>query len=317
MVTVTENTAMRDAFFNRIYELAKEDKNLFVIAADMGAPALDKFRKDFTGQYLDAGIAEQNAVLVAAGLAHSGKKPYVYAITPFITNRIHEFIKLELGLMKLPVIIVGMGTGYSYDDSGPTHHIVEDISVMTPIPNLEIYSPSDSCMAAVFAEVTARTNNPVYIRLDRKNQRIKYANATTPQDFSAGFNVFQGKQTKNKLCIVATGNIVDIAIDVQQRLLTETGQSIDVIDIYRLKPLGEKLKDVLANYSGIVSVEEQLLRGGFGSIISEIITDNDLPAKLRRIGVPGYNYEYGGRATVQAKMGITQEAIINAIKSLG
>jgi len=153
---IEEKITMRDAFFNRVYELAKGDKNIMIVSADMGAPSIDKFRDNLKEQYVDTGIAEQNAVLVASGLALSGKKPFVYAIMPFVTTRVHEFAKLELGLMKLPVTIVGVGTGYSYDDSGPTHHTIEDISIMRAIPNLEILSPSDSNMASFFADKTSK-----------------------------------------------------------------------------------------------------------------------------------------------------------------
>lgn len=315
IVKLTENTTMRDAFFSRLFELAKENRDLIVIAADQGAPSLDKFRAELSGQFIEAGIAEQNALLVAAGLAHSGKKTYVYAIAPFVSTRIHEFIKIEAGLMKLPIRLIAVGTGYGYDDSGPTHHTVEDISITSPIPNLEVHSPSDSFMAADCADITAESNNPIYLRLDRKTQRIKYANFTH-RDFSAGYNIFQGSASKKGLCLVATGNIVDMALDIKKLLMDEMGQDIDVIDIYRLNPINEKLKDALSMYKWIVSIEEHLLRGGLGSIISEIITDNNLPVKLRRVGVSAYNYEYGGRAHIQAKMGIGQEAVMKVINAL-
>ena len=309
-----ENTPMRDAFFNRLFELAKEDRNIIVIAADMGAPAMDQFRTDLAGQYIDAGIAEQSAILTAAGLAHSGKKPYVYAIAPFVSTRIHEFIKIEAGLMKLPIKLLGVGAGYGYNDSGPTHHNVEDISIITPIPNVEVYNPSDSFMTAHFAEITAKSNKPAYIRLDRKNQRGKYAN-TKVTDFSEGYT-HMGETQQNGLCIIATGNTVDIALDAKEHLLNKTGQKADVIDFYRLKPITDKLKNTIKKYDAIITIEEHMLRGGMGSIISEIITDNNIPTKLKRIGLTNYTYEYGTREDLQAKMGITKEAIINSIESL-
>lgn len=316
MVNVTEQTSMRDAFFSRLFELAKEDRRIFLISADMGAPAMDRFKTDLQGQYVDGGIAEQNAISFAAGLAHSGRKPYVYAIAPFVVNRIHEFIKLDLGLMKFPITIIGMGTGYSYEDSGPTHHLVEDISMMTPIPHLEIYSPSDSVLAAHCADLTARTDAPKYLRLERRTQQIKYPNSSY-DDFLKGYAIIKGTQSPHKLALVATGNTVDMAKDISQQLLTDRAGDVDVIDLYRLKPISDEFKDILRRYSGIVSVEEHFLRGGLGSMIAEIITDNDLQVRLRRVGVENrYNYEYGDRRYIRKKMGLTEQKVVDALDSL-
>ena len=122
---------MRDTFWNRVYELAKEDKDVIVVAADMGAPALDKFRTDLTNQFVNAGIAEQNAMLISTGLALAGKKVFVYAIAPFITMRCYEQIRNYPAGMDLPVTVVGVGAGFSYEDSGPTHHSIEDITILS------------------------------------------------------------------------------------------------------------------------------------------------------------------------------------------
>lgn len=307
---VTDRTTMRDAFFDRLYELASKDRNIVLVSADMGAPSLDKFRKDLAGQYVDTGIAEQNAMLVASGLGLSGKKTYVYAIAPFVTTRVHEFAKLELSLMKCPVTIIGIGAGYSYDDSGPTHHNVEDIAIMRALPNLEILSPSDSIMSAAFADLTARSKSPGYIRLDRKVQRIKYF-PSPETDFTQGFaELKQG----DRIGIVATGNMVDQALEVSASLPDE---NIGVIDVYRLKPLNPGLVSALSRYKGLVSLEEHFLIGGLGSLVSELITDNDLPTRLRRVGVDDqYHYEYGGRQHIQEKMGIGKDAVLEAVEKL-
>jgi transketolase len=306
---VDKNISMRDAFFDRLYELAKADRRIVLVSADMGAPSLDKFRRDLDSQYVDTGIAEQNALLVATGLALSGKKPYVYAIAPFVTTRIHEFIKLELSLMKQPITIIGIGAGYSYDDSGPTHHNVEDISITRVLPNLEILSPSDSNMARAFADLTSKSRKPGYIRLDRKNQELKY---NEEDDFETGFKELkEGKE----IVLVATGNMVDIALKISEDY-NKKGESIGVIDIYKLKPFNKDIKNTLLKYKLIISLEEHLLQGGFGSMIGEFILDNELPLKLKRIGVDDkYNYEYGGREHIQNKMNIGVEAITDKIES--
>jgi transketolase len=302
--------SMRDAFFERLYELAKKDRRIVLVSADMGAPSLDKFRRDLNSQYVDTGIAEQNAILIATGLALSGKKPYVYAIAPFVTTRIHEFAKLDLSLMKQPITIIGVGAGYSYDDSGPTHHNVEDISIMRVLPNFEVLSPSDSYMARTFADMTVKSGKPGYIRLDRKKQNLKYKES---DDFEAGFKeIREGKD----IVLVALGNMVDIALKIADDY-AKKGQSLGVIDLYRIKPLNPYLKNILLKYKSVVSMEEHLLQGGFGSMLGEYILDNELPLKLKRVGVDDkYNYEYGGREHIQNKMGIGTDSIIEKIESL-
>lgn len=304
---ISEKTTMRDAFFNRLYDIAKKDRDVVLVSADMGAPSLDKFRKDLSEQYIDVGIAEQNAALIASGLALSGKKAYVYAIMPFVTTRIHEMIKLEMGCMKIPINVVGVGTGYSYEDSGPTHHTIEDISIIRPIPNVEIFNPSDSVMAAAFADMTYKSDKPTYLRLDRHIQPIKYSESDL---FEKGFKEL--KQGKD-LCLVATGDMVTNALNISSNY---NSLNLGVIDVYRLKPLNPELKETLSKYKNIISLEEHLLAGGFGSMLSEMINDNDLPLKLKRVGVNDlYNYEYGGRENIQNKMGIGKEDILNKIKS--
>jgi transketolase len=304
-----DNLSMRDSFINEVYNFAKEDREVMIVSADMGAPSLDKFRIELGSQFLNVGIAEENMISVASGLASEGKKPYTIAIMPFTTSRCHEFIKLNLGLMKIPVRVIGIGTGFSYDDSGPTHHTTEDIAIMRAIPNLTIFSPSDSVSAAKIAKISYRENKPTYIRLDRKVQPLIYDENET---FEAGF-----KELRKgfDICIISTGNMVSEAIKVAKKL-EETGKIIGVIDLYRLKPINPEIIKILSKYQKIISLEEQLLDGGFGSIISELITDNSLQLKLKRIGLSNYIYCYGGRENIQKVCKIDADSVVKEIERL-
>jgi len=292
--------SMRDSFFDEIYNLAKEDKDIIVVSADMGAPALDKFRKDFGGQFINIGIAEHNLIAIATGLAAEGKKVFTYAIAPFITSRCHEFIKVDVSLMNIPINLVGVGTGFGYDDSGPTHHTTEDISIMRALPNLEILSPSDSVMAGAFAKLAYESKSPVYIRLERQIMPVNYKESDS---FERGFEELRrGDET----VIISTGNMVHRALEVYEHF--KGNQKIGVIDLYRLKPLNTDLKDTLSSYKRIISLEEHLLDGGLGSIISEIVTDNNLSVRLKRIGLKGYFYEYG-RDSIHKKTGLDKDSV--------
>ncbi|KKK54073.1 hypothetical protein LCGC14_3088410 [marine sediment metagenome] len=156
--------SQRDSFFDALYEL--NDDRVWVISADCGAPALDRWRK--TDRFINVGIAEQNMVNIAIGLALSGKRPYCYAITPFLTGRAFDQIR-QACMMNLPITFVGIGAGYSYDDSGPTHHGIDDIGIMRVLPNMRILQANDSSEAELLA--TIRYPEPAYIRLDRGSDK--------------------------------------------------------------------------------------------------------------------------------------------------
>lgn len=308
MTKISNAISMRDAFFDEIYNIARKDRNVIVISADMGAPSLDKFRRDLSAQFINVGIAEQNMVTVATGLALSGKKAYVYAIMPFATLRPYELVKVDFSLMNIPVTIVGVGAGFSYDDSGPTHHSTEDISVMRVLPNMTILNASDSVMAGKFAEISYKLPEPSYVRLDRELLPSIY----TPDDsFSKGLTVLK---TGKDLCIIATGNMVHRALEVSSKLAK---YSVDagVVDLYRIKPINEKaLLRAVQQSRRVVTLEEHILDGGVGSAVAEVLIDNEKTVPIKRIGIPGkYYYAYGGRENIQLQCGLDEESVTKTI----
>jgi len=298
--------AMRDAFLDELYNIASKDHRVILISADFGAPSLDKFKTDLSGQFINVGIAEQNMISLAAGLALGGKLPFCYAIVPFITLRCLEQIKVDLCLMKLPVTLIGVGAGYGYDDSGPTHHGLEDLAVMRALPNMTIFNASDSIMTGGFAKIAYETPGPKYIRLDR----YKFKPVYREYDFSTGFKqLLDGKH----LNIITSGYMVYQAIEISQRL-TDQGISAGVIDLYRIKPVSELLLEHLQAPRRIVTLEEHFLNGGIGSIVAEIMADNNIQIPLKRFGVPdGYSFKYGGREALHKDCGLDVETITKGI----
>jgi transketolase len=252
---------------------------------------------------------------VAGGLAKEGKKVFTYAIAPFITSRCHEFTKLNCGLMKIPINLVGVGPGFSYDDSGPTHHLTEDISIMRAIPNLEIYCPSDNLIAKRLAKKMYCSENPAYIRLDREilpNLSDQNGISKNREKIQAGFREFG----KGDLAIVSTGNMVHTALEVQ-KYYSDKNIPIGVLDLHQLKPISEEFKKNMSGYKNLVSLEEHLLDGGLGSIIAETIIDNNLLVNLKkRIGLVDYVYAYGGRKNIQELYKIDEKSVINEIDKL-
>ena len=299
---------MRDAFFDKLYELARSDPNVVLVDADMGAPSLDKFRKDLPAQFINVGIAEQNAISVASGLAFEGKKAFAYAIAPFITLRCYEQIKVNMCSMKIPVTAVGVGAGFSYEDSGPTHHTTEDIAIMRALSNITIINATDNVMASKCAEIACDSNDPMYVRLDREPLPVIYDKKETFED-----GVSCLKKGKD-ICIISTGNMVHKALEVADILKNEM-LDVSVVDLYRLKPVNKKLLLEYINQSErIITLEEHLIDGGLGSIVAEVFVDNTVTIPMKRIAIPDkYCYTYGGREAIRRTIGLDTDSVVKTI----
>ena len=305
------NLTQRDAFWNKVYESARLDRDIVVVTADMGAPALDNIRRDLAGQFVNVGIAEQNAITIAAGLALTGKNVFTYAIAPFITLRCLEQIRVEAAMMKIPINIVGVGAGFGYEDSGPTHHLIEDIAVMRAFPNITIHSITDNVMAEFVAKkLCSKSVNANYVRLDRKTFPDIYNKGA---DFSKGFSVVrEGKD----FYIFATGCMVHTALDIA-RQFENNRISIGVVDIFTL-PINERsLAPIAKKMKKIVTLEEHFLAGGFGSAVGEFLNDHEINVEFKRLGLPmerGYCYKYGGREAIREYYGLDKRSLIKKIK---
>jgi transketolase len=302
-------TTLRDSFWERVYELAQENRNINIVTADMGAPALDKFKRDLSSQFIDVGIAEQQAIAVAAGLSLGGKKVFAYAIAPFITLRCYEHIRVELAAMNIPVTLVGVGAGFSYDDSGPTHHTLEDISALRIFPHIRIHNITDSVMASAFAEISCKADYPNYVRLDRHKLPVIY---TSGSDFSSGINMLRKGQD---ITILATGNMVHRAIEVADKL-KKNAIAAGIIDVYTFPINVERLLDMVSKSKKLVTLEEHTLPGGLGSAVCEILMDHCCYIPLRRLGLnlrEGYCYKYGGRSNIQSLYKLDTLAVSKSI----
>jgi transketolase len=300
---------MRDAFFKDLYALAKEDSRVVLLSDDFGAPSLDKFRTDLPSQYFNIGISEQNMVSVAAGLSLSNKIVYIYAIAPFVTLRCYEQIKIDICNMNLPVTALGVGAGYGYSTAGPTHHAIEDIAIMRVLPNMTILSPSDSVMAAAFAKLSYDTLGPKYIRFDRGKLPLIYDNRD--DNFLNGLATIK---EGHDLCIITTGIMVHRAIEVAEELARYSINAA-VVDIYRLKPVNEKLLlEIIREIDKLVTLEEHLISAGIGSIIAEILADTCTLKPLKRIGIRDERcFNYGNREFLQISCGLDVNSVTQTI----
>lgn len=301
---------IRDAFFDEVYRIAARDHNVIFLTADMGAFSLNRFKADLKSQYINVGVAEQNLVGIAAGLAMAGKKVFAYTIAPFITQRCYEQIKVDLCGMKLPVTMIGVGGGITYGSDGPTHHAVQDVAIMRALPEITILNPSDPVMAPAAARMAYASSGPVYVRIDKGRLPLLYDDKA---DFSPGLSLIKPGRD---LVIIATGVMVARALEVAEDL-SQHGIKAGVIDFYRLKPVNEaRLLALLEGTQRAVTLEENLITGGIGSIVSEILADNQVFIPLKRIGIEEKGYAracYGDREWMQSHLGLDTAGVSRGI----
>jgi transketolase len=299
---------IRDAFFDRIYEIATKDKDVIFITADADAFSLRRYKKDLPDQFVNVGVAEQNMVAVSAGLALSGKKVFIYAIIPFITMRCYEHIKVNICSMNLPVTIIGAGAGLSFGNDGPTHHAMQDIAVMRTLPEITILNPCDGPSAAACAEIAYESNSSMYVRIDKGVFPALY---NEEDNFSEGMKIVRDIRDIN---IISTGFMSHQAVEIADEL---EGHSIDVgiIDLCRIKPINESLlMELISQSELLVTIEENSILGGIGTTLSEILTDNRKNIPLKRIALEDRQlFNYGSRLWLHANHNLDVHSITEAI----
>lgn len=302
---------MRDVFIETIRKRMCQDDWLFFISADFGSPALDKLRLDFKDRFINVGIAEQNLINVATGLAVEGYTVYAYAIAPFITMRAYEQIRVNLSISSqikpVNVNLIGVGGGVSYDMSGPTHHCLEDISIMRLLPNFTVFSPSDWKLAEIFVDYSISVKMPKYIRFDGKPLPSIYEDV---EGLSLE-NGFYELRNGGKACLVSTGYMTHRALKAAKEL-----QNVGVIDMFILKPVNEELLfEVLKKYDCIITLEEAFINnGGLDCIISNVLHKYQSNIKLKKLGFNDkYVFDLGNRDHLHKINNLDEKGIIKAI----
>ena len=298
----------RDAVFEELYEIALGDPSVVVLAADTGALMFKDFKRNIPKQFFNTGVAEQNTVSVAAGLALVGKHVFVFGISNFVTLRCYEQIKIDLCCMNLPVTIIGSGPGYTYGSDGPTHHATQDVAIMRTLPEMTILNPSDATATAAFARLAYENTGPTYIRLEKGVLPSLYDDT---QDFNQGF---QELKNGRELIIVSTGVMTHRALKVAEELAKHS-VAVGVIDLYRMKPVNsESLLSVLRGAQWLVTLEESSVLGGLGSLISELLVDAGEAIPLKRLGAPDvHTYQYGPREWLHSQHGLDVDSLVKVI----
>lgn len=297
---------MRNTVINRITHHAKRHKEIFLIAGDAGFGVLDDFKKSFPSRFLNLGVAEQNMISFAAGLANAGHKPFVYNIIPFLLYRCYEQVRNDICYQRLPVTLVGIGSGVTYAPQGVTHYSVEDIAIARTLPNLVILSPSDPIEAAASADYAVKSQRPVYIRLAKTGEAAIHKKAA--QDINKPLIIKEGRD----VAVLFHGSIASEVIKATEDFKDE----VAVISIPMLQPLDAAfLERALKDVRAIITVEEHFVRGGLGSIMTDWVLDKRPSVKLKTLGISNeFIHAIKDNAGMRSRYGISANGIRKAIE---
>jgi transketolase len=271
---------MRGAFARTLTELAREDERIFLLTGDLGYMALEPFAEEFPSRFMNVGVAEQNMVGIATGLAEAGYLPFVYSIVTFATLRPYEFIRNGPVLHHLPVRIVGVGGGMEYGHNGASHYGLEDIAVMRTQPGMTVIAPADHQQTANALKKTYDRQGPIYYRLG-KDDRL-----TVPGlDGRFALAKLESIGAGRDLLIITTGGVASEAVAAARLLSEDTIKSrVAIVSSFNPGP-DEELKNILADYPHVISLEAHFAAGGLSSYVSEIIAENGLKCRLRKCAV--------------------------------
>lgn len=309
----TEGKANLEVFSETLQELAAQDRDIIVVASDSrGSGKLVPFGQKYPNQIVEIGIAEQNLVGVAAGLASAGKK--VFAVSPacFLTARALEQIKNDVAYSNNPVSLIGISAGVSYGALGSTHHSLHDFAALRAINNITIVAPTDNFETEQAIRLAAMNDTPVYIRFGKK--AMPFLNRENKEfAFGKGRSVKQG----NDLTLVATGEAVWPALQAATRLEREYHIRAKVISMHTIKPLDhDLLAEAASNGAPVITVEEHSVHGGLGEACASFLLQNGFHNPFRIVAIPDEYTVTGSQQEIFTHYGISGEGICESALGL-
>ena len=302
-----------DVFSATLQELAANDRDIVVVTSDSrGSGKLGPFGQKYPGQHVEVGIAEQNLVGVAAGLASAGKK--VFAVSPacFLTARALEQIKNDVAYSDNPVKVVGISAGVSYGALGSTHHSLHDFAVLRAINNIIVVAPADNFETKQAIGLAVEINRPIYLRFGKKPMSdLKKENDDVFQ-FGKGRVIIDG----DDVAIIATGETVYPALQAAKRLSNQNINAL-VVSMHTIKPLDtDLLKNVAEKCRAVVTVEEHSVCGGLGEACASYLLQNGISKPFKILGIPDEYTVTGSQQDIFNHYGINEEGIANTALSL-
>ena len=302
--------ATRQSYGEALLELGKENNNIVVLDADLSNATKTKlFAKEFPERFFDMGIAEQDMMSTAAGMATCGKIPYTSTFAMFAAGRAYDQIRNSICYPNLNVKICATHSGITVGEDGATHQMIEDISLMRTIPNIIVMSTSDDIQTKWAVKEISIIDGPVYLRLARVEVPQIYENE---EKFHIGKGVQFGEGTDGT--IFATGVTVSEALKAQEELKND-GIDVRVVDIHTIKPIDKEIIIKSAKETNkLISIEDHNIIGGLGTAISEVLTE-EFPAKLTRLGIKDTFGKSGNAKELMKYFGITAEDIVRTFKN--
>jgi transketolase len=293
---------MRNTAINCLMERARIDDRIFLVTPDVGFSVLEKFRDEFPDRFVNVGIAEQNAIGVAAGLALSGYLPYVYTMIPFVTMRCFEQVRLDVAYMNLNVRLIGLGAGLTYGPQGATHHAIEDIAIMRALPNMTVCCPGDPIEARELIRHSFDYEGPIYFRLGKNNEPLIHADDTSVEIGRAVW-LTEGED----LALITTSNMLEQGKRWVEEWARE-GKRATLLSMHTIKPFDcESVSRLIEKGLPIVTLEEHNIIGGLGSAVAEVIADSGKAIKFRRVAIPDvYAHEVGSQKFLRNAYGISE-----------
>lgn len=288
---------MRNTFLKTLVEEARKNKDIFLITPDLGYAVLEPFAQEFPERFINAGIAEQNSITMAAGLALNGKIPYVYSIIPFVTSRPYEQVKVDCAYMNTNVRIVGVGAGLSYGPAGATHHALDDLAIMRTLPNMTVFAPGSLNETEDIVRYSVNHKGPVYMRLAKRGEpRFDYKTEIGKLN-----TVIEGKD----FALIATSNMLEDAYNTALQYQKE-GKSPLLLSAHTLKPFDkEKILALVRQGMPLITIEEHNIIGGLASAVSEVIATSGLAAKFLPVAVNDeFSHIIGSRKYIQEHLGL-------------
>lgn len=302
----------RQAICDTLLARAAQDKDIVVLCSDSrGSASLNRFADTFPDQFVEVGIAEQDLVSIAAGLARCGKKAFAASPACFLSTRSYEQAKVDCAYSNTNVTLIGISGGVSYGALGMSHHSAQDIAAMSALPNMRVYLPSDRFQTAKLVEALLQDEKPAYLRVGRNAVEDVYTEDACPFAMDKATWLREGED----VAIIACGEMVRPALDAAEALAAE-GITATVLDMYCVKPLDkEAVLRAAQKAKAVLTVEEHAPYGGLGSMVAQVVAEN-CPRKVKNLTLPDAPVITGTSKEVFAYYGLDAAGIAAAAREL-
>jgi transketolase len=305
---------VRDHFINRLCDLAENDPRIMLVTGDLGFGVFNEYRRRFPRQFINAGVAEQNMIGLATGLAMEGRVIFTYSIANFPTLRCLEQIRNDACYHDANVKVVAIGGGFSYGSLGISHHATEDLAIMRSLPGIVVISPCGYWETMEATEAIVDRPGTCYLRLD------KSAGDDAPREEGERFRIGKARVLQDgcDCTIIVTGGILEEVWRVAE-LLEANGISARILSVHTLKPLDEEtILQACQDTAAVITVEEHTIYGGLGGAVAETMMDHGVhPTAFLRIGLEaGFSYIVGSQQYLRKQYGLDSDSISNRIQAL-